>query len=188
MEDEGIDYKTPKERGLQIEYVNIHDLTPNPRNPRVHPEGAIKKLVKSIKRFGWTNPIIASMDGLVLAGHARLKAAKEAGIVDVPVLRVPLQGNEAELYTIADNKLHEETYWDEEQLGELLEELSESVSLDEFEEIGFNQAELDLFFSEYEDDNERLTDNFQEMNTNNLNEDYICPKCGYGWSGKPKPE
>lgn len=65
---------------MELKFVPINDIKPHPKNPRVHPDIAIAKLEQSIKEFGWTNPILVSKDGYILAGHARLKAAEKAGI------------------------------------------------------------------------------------------------------------
>ena len=111
---------------MEIKTVKISELRPHPKNPRVHPDSAIEKLVMSIKEFGWTNPILASADGFILAGHARLKAAKKAGMEEVPVIFLPLEGAKAEAYMIADNRLQEDTLWDEELLAGLLTELEET--------------------------------------------------------------
>src|SRR3990172_316989 len=127
-------------QGLKIEYVPIASLKPHPKNPRVHPESAINKLSVSIKEFGWTNPIIVSGDGFVLAGHARLKAAEKAGLNQVPAIRVPLEGKQADAYLIADNKLQEETRWDIPQLKELLVDLDDG-GLD-LTLTGFDEREL----------------------------------------------
>lgn len=108
---------------LKIETVKITDLKPHPKNPRIHPESGIEKLVKSIKEFGWTNPILASRDKYILAGHARLKAAQRAGLKEVPVIFLPLDGAKALAYLIADNRLQEETTWDNDLLAELVNEL-----------------------------------------------------------------
>ncbi len=107
----------------QVQMVAIDELKPHPKNPRKHSEKAIKKLVASIREFGWTNPILVSEDGVVLAGHARLKAAKRAGLKEVPVIVLPLSGAKADAYMIADNRLQEDSDWDEELLAELVEEL-----------------------------------------------------------------
>ena len=71
---------------MQVKQVKISDLKPHPQNPRLHPDSAIDKLVRSIKEFGWTNPVLVSEDGYVLAGHARLKAATKAGLEGCPVV------------------------------------------------------------------------------------------------------
>jgi len=108
---------------MEVKTVKISELKPHPKNPRVHPDSAIDKLVRSIKEFGWTNPILVSADGYILAGHARLKAAEKAGIEEVPVIYLPLEGAKAEAYLIADNRLQDETDWDYEKLKDLLQEL-----------------------------------------------------------------
>jgi ParB-like chromosome segregation protein Spo0J len=66
---------------VQVKTVKISELRPHPKNPRVHPDSAIEKLERSIKEFGWTNPILVSADGYILAGHARLKAAEKPASV-----------------------------------------------------------------------------------------------------------
>ena len=76
-----------------------------------------------ITSIRWTNPILVSADGYILAGHARLKAAEKAGIEEVPVIYLPLEGAKAEAYLIADNRLQEETDWDLPKLKDLLQDM-----------------------------------------------------------------
>ena len=71
---------------MEVKKIKINELAPHPKNPRIHPDSAIEKLVRSIKEFGWTNPILVSKDGYILAGHARLKAAKKAMVLAEPLL------------------------------------------------------------------------------------------------------
>jgi ParB-like chromosome segregation protein Spo0J len=111
---------------MEIKTVKAGELKPHPKNPRVHPDSAIEKLERSIKEYGWTNPILVSKDGYVIAGHARLKAAKKAGIEEVPVIELPLEGAKAVAYMIADNRLQEDTLWDDEVLAELLADISKT--------------------------------------------------------------
>lgn len=61
---------------MKIETVHITTLRPHPGNPRVHPESSLRALEKSISEYGWTSPILISKDNVILAGHARLKAAR----------------------------------------------------------------------------------------------------------------
>jgi len=136
---------------MEIEIVKINKLKPHPKNPRIHPDSAIDKLVKSIKEYGWTNPVLVSKDGFVLAGHARLKAAEKAGLDEVPVIYLPLSGSKAEAYMIADNKLQDETDWDTLKLKDLLSELDTG----EFDIgiTGFDEDEIeDLMTQFYEPD------------------------------------
>ncbi|HHU83390.1 MAG TPA: site-specific DNA-methyltransferase, partial [Firmicutes bacterium] len=105
------------------------------------PDGAIDKLVRSIKEYGWTNPVLVSADGYVLAGHARLKAAEKAGIEEVPVIYLPLEGAKADAYLIADNRLQDETDWDYEKLEDLLQELDAGEF--DLELTGFDMEEIE---------------------------------------------
>lgn len=129
---------------MEVKNIKISELKEHPKNPRVHPDSALSKLVRSIKEFGWTNPVLASKDGYILAGHARFKAAKMAGMEEVPVIFLDLEGDKADAYLIADNKIQEETAWDEPLLKELIDSLDKEmfdVSL-----TGFDAAEIDELF------------------------------------------
>jgi len=126
---------------MEIKTVKISELKPHPKNPRVHPDSAIDKLVRSIKEYGWTNPVLVSADGYVLAGNARLKAAEKAGIKEVPVIYLPLEGAKAEAYLIADNRLQDETDWDYEKLKDLLQELDTGEF--DLELTGFDMGEIE---------------------------------------------
>jgi len=98
---------------IEVKVMRVDELRPHPKNPRKHKAKGIDKLVRSIKEFGWTNPVLVSEEGYVLAGHARLKAARKAGIKEVPVIVLPLSGEKAEAYMIADNRLQDDSDWDE---------------------------------------------------------------------------
>ena len=108
---------------MELKEVALAALKPFKGNPRVHPDQAIEKLVRSIQEFGWTNPILAAQDGTILAGHARLKAAVKAGITTVPVIYLDIPQEKIPLYVIADNRLQDETDWALPALGDLLSEL-----------------------------------------------------------------
>jgi DNA modification methylase len=130
----------------QVKSVKIKDLKPHPKNPRVHPDSALDKLMKSIGQFGFTNPVLASKDGMILAGHARCKAAQKAGIEEVPVIFLDLEGADADAYLIADNKIQEETSWEKETLADLIKELQ---GLDyDVSFTGFSPPEIDELFTQ----------------------------------------
>ena len=71
------------------EFVQVGLLTPHPKNPR-HNDQAVESIANSIKRFGFTSPIIANMDQTILCGHTRYKAARSLGLSVVPVIYVDL--------------------------------------------------------------------------------------------------
>jgi len=126
---------------MEIQTAKVSELRPHPQNPRIHPDSAIEKLVKSLKEYGFTNPILISADNYVLAGHARLKAAEKAGLKEVPVIQLPLKGNKALAYMIADNRLQDETDWDFTKLAELFGVL-DTGELD-LEITGFDLSEIE---------------------------------------------
>ena len=134
---------------MQLRNVPIHDLKPHPKNPRVHPESAINKLVTSIKEYGWTSPVLVSKDGFLLAGHARVKAATRAGIETVPAIYLDLEGDKALAYLVADNRLQDETDWDIPMMKDIIEDLMANQYDVTF--TGLDAAEINELFSSVHD-------------------------------------
>lgn len=134
--------------GWQFKKMKLDELVPNDRNPRRISDAALQKLTSSIERFGFAAPIIAQKGtNLVLAGHQRLKAAEKAGVTTAPVLLIDLEDEEALAYTLADNRLAEESEWDAPQLQAILAEL-QAADLDELVTLsGFEERELDRIFA-----------------------------------------
>ena len=85
-----------------------------------------------MKAFGWTNPILVRRaNSMVIAGHARLKAAIEEGLDKVPVVFLDMNETDADVYMVADNKLTENTEWDFPKLADLLVDFDQlNVNLD----------------------------------------------------------
>ena len=126
---------------INIEYVNIDVLIPYIRNARKHSQDQIDKLCKSIKEFGWTVPLIVDGNN-VLAGHARLEAGKRLGYKTVPVVQKNgLTDSQKKAYILADNKLSESSFWDDDLLSSELDLLS-----DEFDMSDFGFDDLDVGF------------------------------------------
>ena len=150
---------------MEIQTIEITKLRPHPQNPRIHPDSAIEKLVKSLKEYGFTNPILISQDNYVLAGHARLKAAEKAGLKEVPVIQLPLKGSKALAYMIADNRLQDETDWDIPKLIDLFSELDTGEF--DLEITGFDLNEIENSVT-----NEKIDKPKHKKK---------CPKCGFEW-------
>lgn len=131
------------------EFVRIDKLQPHHKNPR-HNDHAVDSIANSIKRFGFTSPIIANADQTILAGHTRWKAAKQIGLDTVPVVYVDLSPVDAELLMIADNKLGEKADWNTDQLSELLTGLKEQG--EDLDVLGFEQHELDELLEDLDAD------------------------------------
>ena len=131
---------------MEIKTVSIKKLKDHPKNPRLHPDRALERLTKSIKEFGWTNPVLVSKDGYILAGHARVKAAQKAGLKEVPVIYLDLEGEKAEAYMVADNRLNELTDWDYPGLKDLLESLDTGII--DMEITGFDIGEIEQLMTQ----------------------------------------
>lgn len=128
-----------------LEMLRIEEIKPSPRNARTHPKDQIKQVAKSIKRFGFINPIVIDKDHNVVAGHARLIAAMKIGLAEIPCLEVShLSEDELRAYMLADNKIAANAGWDENLLKVELEYLSR-VDIDiEVDDLGFSVGEVDI--------------------------------------------
>ena len=126
-----------------IEYLAPEQLRGYRRNARTHPKRQLRKLERSIEEFGFVSPMLIDADGTVIAGHARLVAAKKLGLEEVPVIRVShLTPEQVKALRIADNRLTELAEWDEETLALELQHL---IDIDfDVELTGFETPEIDL--------------------------------------------
>ena len=111
----------------KLEHWPIERLLPYIRNARTHSEAQIAQIAASIAEFGFTAPILAGSDGVIVAGHGRLAAARKLGLASVPVVVLEhLTPTQRRALVIADNKIAENAGWDEELLRLELAELQEA--------------------------------------------------------------
>ena len=75
-------------RQLAVVYRPIGDLRPDPRNARTHPKRQIDQLCASLRQFGFTNPVLIDEQSVLIAGHGRLRAAREIGLAEVPAIEL----------------------------------------------------------------------------------------------------
>lgn len=144
-------------RKLKVEYRSITSLKSYPRNPRTHSDKQIHQIAESIKRFGFTNPILIDADGGIIAGHGRVEAAKLLGIERVPTIRLDrMTEAEKRAYIIADNRLAENAGWDHALLALELQYIAELDIDFDLTIIGFDTAEIDLLLQD--DDKSRRYD------------------------------
>lgn len=123
------------------------ELIPYKANARRHDERQIAALIASIQEFGFTGVIVTNEEGMVLAGHGRLEAAKRLGLETVPTrVAVGLTKAQQRAYVLADNKISQMSTWDDNQLKLEIEQLV----LDDFnvELTGFSTAEIDIMFDD----------------------------------------
>src|SRR4051812_27621674 len=90
----------------QIERWPIAKLIPNARNARTHSAEQVDQIAASIREWGWTNPVLVSEDGTIIAGHGRVLGARRLGLTEVPVM-VARGWSKAQIraYALADNRL-----------------------------------------------------------------------------------
>jgi len=111
----------------KLEHWPIERLLPYIRNARTHSEEQIAQIAASIAEFGFTAPILAGSDGVIVAGHGRLAAARKLGLTTVPVVVLEhLTPTQRRALVIADNKIAENAGWDDELLRLELAELQEA--------------------------------------------------------------
>jgi hypothetical protein len=90
----------------RIKMVSIDELKPYERNARTHSDDQIDQIAASLREFGWTNPVLIDGSGGIIAGHARVQAAKQLGFAHVPCIELAgLSEAQKRAYIIADNKL-----------------------------------------------------------------------------------
>src|SRR5215213_11441957 len=128
----------------KLENLCPGSLRPYPRNARTHSKKQIRQIAESIRRFGFTAPVLIDRANMILAGHGRVAAAEHLGLETVPCRRIETMTEaEKRAYVVADNKLALNAGWDEEILAEELKGLlAEDVEFD-IEVTGFSIAEID---------------------------------------------
>jgi DNA modification methylase len=142
---------------LQIEKWSVDRLLPYIRNARTHTDSQIAQVAASILEFGWTNPILVGADGVIIAGHARLAAARKLKMTEVPVIVLDhLSETQRRALVLTDNKLALNAGWDEEMLRVELESLKEEAF--DLDLVGFSDEELEELLREPESTQDGLTD------------------------------
>jgi hypothetical protein len=136
---------------LKISYRAPGELKPQGRNPRTHTATQIRRIAASIGEFGFVNPVLIDGADGIIAGHARVEAAKLLGMNDIPTVRVDhLTPDQVRAYVIADNRLAELAGWDSKLLALELQELSIQPNFD-VSVTGFDTAEVDILIGELGD-------------------------------------
>ena len=127
-----------------IEILPLDQLRPWTRNARTHSRKQIRQIAESIRRFGFTNPVLIDGENRILAGHGRVEAARELGMATAPCLRIDhMSATDKRAYVLADNKLALNAGWDEELLALELKELMEADIDFGVDITGFSIAEVD---------------------------------------------
>ena len=123
---------------ITIQHVAIADLRPDPRNPRVMPELERDALDRSIDEFGLVEPVVVHRStNRIVGGHRRVESAIRNGFVEVPVVFVDVTDEQADVLSLALNRIHGE--WDNKLLARMLADLQ-------------NLPEVDISLTGFDDD------------------------------------
>ena len=127
---------------LKIEYIPKEQLKPYATNAKIHTAEQVEQIKKSIKKFGFNDPIALWHDDEVIEGHGRLLAVMEMDdIKTVPVIRLDeLTDEQRKAYMLVHNKLTMNTDFDFDLLNEELEGIA-NIDMGEF---GFEVGEVDI--------------------------------------------
>lgn len=141
----------------RYEDVEIEKLKPYKNNARTHSDEQIEKIAKSMKEFGFINPVLVDGNLNVIAGHGRILGAKKLGMKEVPCLFIEdLTEEQKRAYIIADNRLAEDAGWDKELLKIELEDLK-NMNFDitltgfELEDFDFSMDETEVIEDEFDE-------------------------------------
>lgn len=130
-----------------ITYRRPDELVAYKRDARKHPERQLVALAASMREYGFNVPVLIASDREIIAGHARVEAAKRVGLSEIPTISADhLSPAQVKAYRLADNRLPELATWD---LDALAAELEEIISLDEIEieSLGWSTAEMDVLLT-----------------------------------------
>ncbi|MCL1973137.1 MAG: site-specific DNA-methyltransferase [Endomicrobia bacterium] len=134
---------------MKIKKVAVELLKPYKNNARVHNDRQINLIARSIKQFGFTNPILIDKNNRVIAGHGRLLAAKKLGLSEIPTISIDhLSETEKQAYIIADNKLAEKAGWDNDILAIELQNIIDFDKDFDLTLTGLETPEIDLILHE----------------------------------------
>lgn len=157
----------------------MEKVKPYWRNPRRN-DAAVDAVKASIKRYGFNSPIVVDADFVVVAGHTRLRAARQLEMTEVPVVVVDLPPQKAKAYRIADNAAGSIASWNHESLVKELEEMANVGVMQVF----FKEGELaGLMTAESFDDamDDVTVEDEQDEPAGPLQVCLDCPHCSHSF-------
>lgn len=136
---------------LKIEYLNKEELKPYANNAKIHTAEQVEQIKNSIKEFGFNDPIAIWHDNEIIEGHGRLLAVMEMPEIEkVPVIRLDgLTDKQRKAYTIAHNKLTNNTGFDNDILGIELKDIINEIDMTE---LGFSDYEITILTEDFTPD------------------------------------
>jgi ParB/RepB/Spo0J family partition protein len=121
--------------------LELTRLTRDPRSPRRRQRRSVSEIVRSIREFGFIQPIVVDEEHTIIVGHGRFEAAKRLELATVPVVVLTgLSDPQRSRLQIADNRLAGLSDWDE---GRLIEQMERLYDTERTEIPGFSTEEVD---------------------------------------------
>ena len=128
---------------LAVVALPVAGLIPYAENARTHSPTQVAQIAASIAEFGFVNPVLVDGEGVLIAGHGRIMAAKQLGLATVPVLRLGhLSPVQARALRLADNQIALNSGWDEALLAAEIARIRDEAVVD-LDTLGFSGMELD---------------------------------------------
>ena len=158
---------------MKLERIKVADLSLDPSNVRKHSRQNLDAIKASLRKFGQQKPIVIDAKGIVLAGNGTLTAAQELGWTEIDTIRTELEGIEATMYAIADNRTAELAEWDD-KLTDVLKSLQDDGV--DLADLGFEPM-TDVIPMAPESSTEEIDTDAMEMECR-------CPKCGFEFDPK----
>ena len=139
---------------MKVELRSIEAIRPYDQNPRLNDQ-AVEAVAKSLREFGFRQPIVVDPDGVIIVGHTRWKAAQKLGLKQVPVhVATDLTPAQVKAYRLADNQTATLAEWNYDLLPLELKDLA-GMDFD-LSLLGFSQEDLGALLAP--PGNEGLTD------------------------------
>lgn len=136
-----------------LKNLPVSSLVPYERNARTHSSDQVEQLCRSIREFGWTNPILVGDQNRVIAGHGRMQAALALKMAEVPCVVVSgLTDGQRRALILDDNKLALNAGWDADLLMAELAELK--IEGFDLTLTGFSLEEIDGMTPDVEPEND----------------------------------
>ena len=130
-----------------VELWSLDRLIPHARNARTHSDAQVAQIAGSIAEFGFVNPVLVGDDGVIVAGHGRIMAARKLGLEQAPVIVLAhLSPTQRRALMIADNQIASNSGWDDEMLAAELAALKEEDF--DLDLLGFDDAALDRLLAD----------------------------------------
>lgn len=132
---------------MNIKHISLEEIKAYEQNALKHPQEQVDKLANIIKEYGFKVPILLDSNLIIIAGHCRVLAAEQLGLTEVPcVIADDLTEDQIKALRIADNKIREGSFWDDDILKAELRELTAAgINMDL---LGFDFEELEKMFPE----------------------------------------